>query len=109
MNGDFMSIELQLKRAYNTGKVLLGLKITEKKLLISEPKAVVFSKDLDSISKERLLNELNISKIPYYESELNQIELGEVLGVDFSVSTTVIIDEGKTKIIEEIQKRNKQK
>jgi ribosomal protein L30E len=98
-----MSVEAQLKRAYGTGKLVLGEKNTEKDLLNGKLKGVCFSKDLNSIKKERLLYFLKVAKLPYFELLYSPKDVGELIGVDYPVNALGIEDEGKASLLQELK------
>ena len=99
-----MAIEVQLKRAYTTGKMVLGTKNAEKALLNGELKGICFSRDIEGQAKERFLHYLSLEKLPFKELNFGPKEIGEIIGVDYPVTALGIISEGKAKLIEELEK-----
>jgi len=93
-----MNYEEEIKRAINTGKVIVGTKRTEEAILLENPKFVFFVSDLKELDKERLMYLLKIGKIPYKELNHTYKDFGELIGKDFPVGAIAVLDAGKSKI-----------
>lgn len=98
-----MSLFDQIKRADSSGKVLYGIKDSEKSLLVDNPLYVIFSSDIEDISKERLLHLLKLSNVKYLEVKNTYKELGSLVGKDFPVGAITILDKGNSNIEKEMK------
>jgi len=98
-----MTIEVELKRAFKTGKVEIGLKDSEKSVLFGHSKAIVMSSTALDNDKIRLKYFCELEKIPFVLMNHVPIELGEVMGLSYSVTSVSIIDEGKSKVLSELK------
>ena len=86
-------ISKEIMRAVSTGKVLFGRKIALRKT--ADAKALILSEDCPK--KEEIIQAAN--KKPVYVFKGNNIELGTACGKPFGVSVLLIIDEGKSSIM----------
>lgn len=98
-----MTIEVELKRAFKTGKVLLGINETEKSILLGKAKGIVVSADLRKLDFLRLKHLCRIGKVPFLAVEYVPIEIGRFIGVSYPVSALSVLDQGKSKAIQEIE------
>ena len=97
-----MAIDIELKRAFKTGTVEIGIKDTEKSILFGKSKGIIMSNDALTNDKLRLKNFCEISKIPFVIVEYVPIEFGKIIGLAYPVSAVSIINEGKSKILSEL-------
>ncbi len=89
----------EIRRAVDTGKVLLGLRETEKNVLKGNGKLVVVSNNLNEKEREKLEHVAKLSDIKIYFFKGNSIQLGSVCGKPFPVSVLLIQKEGKSDIL----------
>jgi ribosomal protein L30E len=97
-----MAIDVELKRAYKTGKLDIGLKVAEESLLYGKSKGLVASRSANSRDIMRLENYAKISKVNLVFVEETPKEFGQLLGLSYPVSAVSILDEGKSKILQEL-------
>ncbi len=105
----FMDADLskEIRRSVDTGKVLFGTRSVEKILLKDSAKLVIFSSNIPSFEKERLMHFSNVSGTPFLDFEGNALELGRVCGKPFVVSTMIVTDVGKSKILSSMKEKKK--
>ncbi len=97
-----MTIEVELKRAFKTGTIKIGLKDTEKCVLFGSSKGVVMSLNALEADKLRLKYFCELTKIPFVLVNHIPTELGKVIGLAYPVSAVSVVDEGKSKILSEL-------
>jgi large subunit ribosomal protein L30e len=90
----------EIRRAVDTGKVLFGYKEAKKKLLAGEGQMVIVSKNMPKNEKETLKQIANVESKKFYEYAENGLVLGSVCGKPFVISTMLILEEGKSKVLE---------
>jgi|GEM_PF-1250488 len=98
-----MSVDVELKRAFKTGKLEIGIKDTEKSVLFGNSKAVVMVNSAKAEDKVRLKHFCTLEKIPFVLVEHIPLELGKVIGLAYPVSAVSVIDEGKSKVLAELK------
>lgn len=86
-------ISKEIIRAASTGNVIYGYKIAKKR--IDDAKAIIISEDCPN--KDELISLAN--KKPFHTFKGNNIELGMACGKSFGISVILILDEGKSNII----------
>lgn len=97
-----MSVEAnkEIRRAVDTGKVAFGFKECQKKLLTGTGEMLIVSKNIPQNDRETLKQIATVEGKKYYEYEDTGLVLGSVCGKPFVVSTMLIIDAGKSKVLE---------
>ena len=98
-----MDLNKEVRRAVDTGKVLFGYKQCTKKLLAGEGEIVIVSKNLPVNERETLKQIANIESKKFYEYPENGLVLGSVCGKPFVISTMLVLDAGKSKVLEATQ------
>lgn len=98
-----MTIEVELKRAFRTGKVLAGVKETEESLLLGTAKGVIVSRDLPKLNFLRLKYLCSLAKTQFLALEHPPLEIGKIVGLSYSISALSVLDGGKSKILQEIE------
>lgn len=88
-----------IRRAVDTGKVIFGEKQSEKSILKGKGQLIIISNNVPSLKKEKILELARIAGIPYYEFNGTGIELGSICGKPFVVSVMVVIDSGKSNVL----------
>ncbi|MDD3159670.1 MAG: 50S ribosomal protein L30e [Candidatus ainarchaeum sp.] len=99
-----MDLAKEIRRTVDTGEVSFGYKSCKKSLLKGEGKLIIISNNVPKLEKETILHLANISKKGVVEFELNGLKLGSVCGKPFGISTMIVINEGKSNILEAIKK-----
>ena len=97
-----MTVDVELKRAFKTGKIEIGMKDTEKSVLFGTAKAVVMVSSVNSADKVRMKHICELAKIPFVLLNHIPLELGTIIGLSYPVSAVSVIDEGKSKILAEL-------
>jgi len=96
-----VNIEVELKRAYKTGKIEVGLKDSEKSILLGKSKAVVMSSAASDADKIRLKYLCDMENIKFILLDEIPLEFGQLIGLSYPVTAVSIINEGKSKILQE--------
>ncbi len=94
-----MDFSFQLRRAMETGKVLLGFRQTEKSLLNGRAKLIIVSLNPPEREKRRILHLAKLAGIPVYSFPGTSIELGYTAGKPFRVSFIAVEDPGDSEIL----------
>lgn len=97
-----MAIDVELKRAYKTGKLDIGLKVAEESLLYGKSKGLIASKTANPKDIIRLENYAKMAKVKLVFVNETPKEFGQILGLSYPVSAISILDEGKSKILQEL-------
>jgi len=103
-----MDINIEIRRAVDTGKVNFGEKQSEKNILKGNGELIIISSNTNKILKERLEHYAKLSEIPFYEFQGSSVELGSVCGKPFPISVMTILNKGKSKILE-VNEKQKEK
>jgi large subunit ribosomal protein L30e len=94
-----MDINKEIRRAVDTGKVAFGTKQTEKILAKNEGEMVIISSNIPEIQKEKLNHLAEIAGKKFFEHKISGLNLGSVCGKPFVISSMIIIDKGKSNIL----------
>lgn len=100
-----VDINKEIRRAVDTGKVIFGIRQSEKSILKGDAQLIIISNNLNLLAREKILHFGNVSKIPVYEFSGSGLELGAVCGKPFVVSTMVVQNIGKSKILNSVAKK----
>jgi large subunit ribosomal protein L30e len=97
-----MAIEAstEIRRAVDTGKVVFGQKQCQKELLKGNGEIIVFSNNIPSIEKEKLEYLAKLKNKKIFEFSKNGLNLGSICGKPFVISTLLVLDKGKSKVLE---------
>ncbi|MFA6269185.1 MAG: 50S ribosomal protein L30e [archaeon] len=90
----------EIRRAVDTGKVSFGYKEAKKKLLAGEGEMVIVSANMPKNERETIKQIANIESKKFFEYPANGMVLGSVCGKPFVISTMLILEEGKSKVLE---------
>ncbi|MCD6434479.1 MAG: 50S ribosomal protein L30e [Candidatus Diapherotrites archaeon] len=99
-----MSIKKELRRAVDSGKVLFGVRETEKSILNDSAKLIIIAHNCPEREKNRIIHLAKIARIPLVKMKENAYDIGELCGKPFSIAAMAIIDEGKSKILNAVNK-----
>ena len=97
------TLENELKVALRTGKVVIGSNKTIKLVKLGKAKLVVIASNTPPSIKRDIKYYAKLSKIPVYEYEGTNMELGAICGKPFSVAALAIIDPGESNILSIIE------
>jgi len=98
-----MTLDVELKRAFKTGKIEIGIKDTEKSVLFGNSKGVIFSNSINDAEILRIKHFCNLEKIPFLGVNYIPLELGTLIGLSYPVSAVSVISEGKSKVLQELK------
>ncbi len=98
-----MDVNKEIRRAVDTGKVIFGEKQTKKLLLAGEGELVIVSKNMPLNDKETIKQIANVESKKYFEYADNGLVLGSVCGKPFTISAMLVLDTGKSKVMEATQ------
>jgi len=104
-----MDIESEIRRAVDSGKVLIGFRECEKSVLKGIGKLLILSKKLDKKKKEKMKYIAELSGIPYLDFEKGSMKLGALCGKPYRASAILILDPGKSKVLEATKKSSEKK
>lgn len=102
-----MDERTEIRRAVDTGKVSFGERTAEKNMLKGLGEIVIVSSNIKHLIKERIEHYAKLSEIPVLEFGGTAKELGSVCGKPFPVQIMVVLNKGKSKIIEAKQEPEK--
>ncbi len=97
---ELVEIQREIRRSVDTGKVTFGLKETEKNVLKGNGQLVIVSDSAPGTTKEKAKHWSAIFSIPVFEYPGKGLELGSVCGKPFSIGTMLVLDKGKSKVLE---------
>jgi large subunit ribosomal protein L30e len=95
-----MDIRFQVRRAMDTGRVLLGFRQTEKSLLNGNAKLIILARNAPEVERERIEYLAKVGGVPVYHFDGTTVDLGHVCGKPFAVSMLVVEDAGDSSILE---------
>jgi large subunit ribosomal protein L30e len=98
-----VDLNKEIRRAVDTGKVVFGSSQAQKKLLGGEGELLIVCKNMPKNDKETLKQIANVESKKFYEYSENGLVLGSVCGKPFVVSAILVLDAGKSKIMEATQ------
>jgi large subunit ribosomal protein L30e len=90
----------EIRRAVDTGKVLFGSKESLYSLKHGEGQLLVVTKNAPTLDLEEMAHIASLAKVPVYKFEGNGLELGNVCGKPYVISTLLVLDEGKSKVLQ---------
>jgi large subunit ribosomal protein L30e len=95
-----MDIPKEIRRAVDTGTVSFGYRNAEKNILKGKGEIVIISRNCPQRLSERIRHYSQIAGIPFFEFEGSALELGSICGKPFMVSTLLVLDKGKSKVLD---------
>ncbi|MEM4662479.1 MAG: 50S ribosomal protein L30e [Candidatus Diapherotrites archaeon] len=104
-----MEIENEIRRAIESGKVVLGYRECEKNVLKGIGRLLIVSKRFEKKKVEKLEHIAEVAKIPFLSFDRSPMELGAICGKPYAVSTILVLDAGKSKIMEAVKRGEKKK
>ncbi len=102
-----MSIEEEIRRASKTGKLIYGYRECEKNILKGNGKLLIFSNNIPEKRKEKLSYLAELSGIPTLTVNVDAIALGAICGRPHSITTMLVMDPGKSKILKLVSSEQK--
>ena len=97
-----MAIETnkEIRRAVDTGKVAFGTKQCQKELLKGNGEMIIVCSNLPANEKEKLKHITELENKKFYEFDKNGIVFGRICGKPFVISSLIILDKGKSNVME---------
>jgi len=93
-------VDLELRKAINTGKVYLGSKVAIREIRRGRAKMAILSSSCPKKIKNIINNLAELSNIKVIKHKKNSLDLGMLCGKPFPVSVIVINQQGDSKIFE---------
>ncbi|MFA5763807.1 MAG: 50S ribosomal protein L30e [archaeon] len=90
----------EIRRAVDTGKVAFGLKMCQKELLKGRGEMIIVCSNMPANQKEKLKHITELENKKYYEFDKNGLALGSICGKPFVISSLIILDKGKSNVME---------
>ncbi|CAB49539.1 50S ribosomal protein L30e [Pyrococcus abyssi] len=94
-----MDLAFELRKALETGKVILGSNETIRLAKTGGAKLIIVAKNAPKEIKDDIYYYAKLSDIPVYEFEGTSVELGTLLGKPFVVASLAIVDPGESRIL----------
>ena len=94
----------EIRRAVDTGRVVFGVRQSEKSVLGGKGALVVVSLDSPVTVKEKIRNLGKTCNVPVFEFEGTGLSLGSVCGKPFVISTLTVEETGKSRVLDIIAK-----
>lgn len=94
-----MDIAFELRKAIETGEVVIGSKRTVQLAKIGGAKLIVVAKNAPKELKDDVEYYAKLSNIPVHEFDGTSVELGTVLGKPFVVAALAVVEPGESKIL----------
>jgi large subunit ribosomal protein L30e len=106
---DLKQASREIRRAVDTGKVLFGTRQGEYSVKQGKGKLLILTKNTPVYTAEKMQHIASISEIPVYTFQGTGLELGEVCGKPFVVSSLLVLDVGKSKVADLTEKKKAKK
>ncbi len=90
----------EIRRAVDTGKVSFGYKTCQKNLSKGEGELIIVSNNMPLNEKEKLEQLAKTENKKFFVYQDSGLTLGSICGKPFVVSAMIILDKGKSKILE---------
>ena len=90
----------EIRRAVDTGEVSMGTREAKKKMLEGKGEMVIVSRNIPLGEKEVLKHLAKIENKKFFEYPETGLVLGSVCGKPFTISAMLILDAGKSKVLE---------
>jgi len=90
----------EIRRAVDTGKVLFGGKESLHSLKHGDGQLLVVTQNAPALDLEEMAHIASLANVPVYKFAGNGLELGNVCGKPFVISTLLVVDEGKSKVLQ---------
>ena len=95
-----MDLRFQIRRAMETGRIVLGYKESEKSLMNGRAKLVILASNASGDEAHRIQYFAKVGEVPIYMYNGTTLELGQVCGKPFTVSMLAVEDVGDSSILE---------
>ncbi len=95
-----MDTNKEIRRAVDTGKVSFGYKTCQKNLLNGKGELIIVCSNLPKNDKEVLQHLAKVEGKKFLEYPENGLTLGSVCGKPFVISAMIVIDAGKSNVLD---------
>jgi len=95
-----MDVHREIRRAVDTGKVVIGTEQTHKEIYSEKIKLVIFADNCPKDIKREISYKSSLKKVPTYTVDLSSMKLGEVCGKPFPIAVLSVTDPGNSKVLE---------
>ena len=97
-----MDVNRALRKAIDTGKVLIGARETQRALKTNKVKMVILAANCRTNYREEFEKYQNVPKYWYKGTNM---ELGSACGKPFPISTIAVMDSGESNIMELLEEQ----
>ena len=97
---DMVEIQREIRRSVDTGSVTFGLDETEKNVLKGNGQLIIVSDSAPRQTREKARHWSQIFNIPVFEYRGKGLDLGSICGKPFSIGTMLVLNAGKSKVLE---------
>jgi large subunit ribosomal protein L30e len=95
-----VDVQKEIRRAVDTGTVAFGFRGAEKNILKGKGEIVIISRNCPRRLSERIRHISQIARIPFFEFDGSALELGSICGKPFLVSALLVLEKGKSKVLD---------
>ncbi len=103
-----VDVNKEIRRAVDTGKVVLGWRSSERNILNKNCRLVILSLNTPKQIAEKARHLAKVSELPVFDFNGTSQELGSVCGKPFVVSVLLVQDVGKSKVLDVLEETPKQ-
>jgi large subunit ribosomal protein L30e len=95
-----IDVQREIRRAVDTGKVIIGTERTEKELFGEKIKLIILSDNCPKDIKREINYKSKLRKVQNYAVDLSSMKLGEICGKPFPIAVLSVVDQGNSKILD---------
>ena len=88
----------EIRRAVDTGNVIFGVKESLHHLRMGEGQLVVLAQNTPVLTQEDVKHLASMAEVPLFRFEGTGLDLGNVCGKPYVISTLLVLDGGKSKV-----------
>lgn len=100
-----IDVTKEIRRAVDSGKVLYGVRESQKGLVEGKGEVLITCNGMLKLTKERIVAFANSAEVPIYEFGGNSLSLGTICGKPFGIQCMLVVDTGKSKIMDVFKKK----
>ena len=97
-----MDANREIRRAVDTGKVIIGAKRTEKQIYDGKIQMIIFAENCPKDIKREISNNSKLKEVSTHTVELSSMKLGELCGKPFPIAVLSVMDPGNSKVLKVI-------
>ena len=95
-----VDINKEIRRAVDTGKVAFGYKQCQKELMKGKGEIIIISNNMSVNEKEKLKHLAETEGKKVFDYSETGLTLGSVCGKPFVVSAMIVLEKGKSNVLE---------